>query len=100
MARVSRRRIGAGQRLERLEHTVGPDLSDVSEDDAIVLTAAYGVWWREWLGPMTPTQREAGLALLLEQATWSDAERAEWAKRMHLGSTESRESLGPAVRRA
>jgi hypothetical protein len=82
MARVSRRRVGVEDRLERLEHNVGPDLSDISEEDAAVLNGAYGAWWREWLGPMTPANREAGLALLLEQATWTELDRAEWAKQM------------------
>jgi hypothetical protein len=59
MARVNRRRIGAEECLERLERSVGPDLSDISEDDAGVLSTAYG-WWREWLGPLSPTQTRSG----------------------------------------
>jgi hypothetical protein len=54
-----------------------------------MLDAAYGPWWKEWLGPMTLQHREAGLALLLEQETWTDVERAEWAKEMYLASKRS-----------
>ena len=89
-----RRRCDPAQlnRLARLEREPYPIALGVSSDNAKVLDAAYGPWWKEWLGPMAPEHREAGLALLLEQATWTEVERAEWAKEVHLASRRASES--------
>jgi hypothetical protein len=86
---MRRRNAAQLERLARLEREPSRIALGVSSDDAVMLDAAYGPWWKEWLGPMAPQHRQAGLALLLEQATWTDVERAEWAKELHLASKRS-----------
>jgi hypothetical protein len=82
MGRLMRRRNAAQlERLARLEHEPSPIALGVCPDEAVVLDTAYGPWWKEWLGPMAPQHREAGLALLLEQATWTDVERQSGPRR-------------------